>query len=74
MVEAVSPSVAVARMRALAASRGVSLDEFAAFGPAKDREGEGPYDGRLDERLGVELARAVSEQEKTRWRAAAHVQ
>lgn len=77
MGEAVRPAVAVARIRALAASRGVSLEDLTASATAavaKGRGSEGQYDGELDERLGGELARAVLEQERTQGRAAARLQ
>lgn len=80
MEDAVRPAVAVARMRSLAASRGMSLEDvskmsaaatLAAVATADDRT---PVDGVLDDRLGGELARAVIEQEKTQRSAAARIQ
>lgn len=79
MGDAVRPAVAVARMRALAASRGMSLADMTEFtaGPPYHYDGteEADADGAVPERLtGGELARALLQQEETQRRAAARLQ
>lgn len=70
MDTAVRPVVSVARMRALAASRGVSLEGMAEISP-NVLEGGGEQD---ESQLGGELARAVLHQQETQRRAATMMQ
>lgn len=70
MGDAVRPAVAVARIRALAASRGVSLEDMSESARKVFAES-----CEMDERLlGGELARAVLQQQETQRRAAATLQ
>lgn len=75
MGDAVRPAVAVARIRALAASRGLSLEDVSTLSAAARAVdvAEGGA-GEMNERLGAELARAVLEQDRTQRRAAARIQ
>lgn len=75
MDDAVRPAVAVARIRALAESRGGSLEDISAAANAALAAGtDVGFGDELDERLRGELARAVVEQDRTQNRAAALVQ
>lgn len=89
MAEAVKPALAVARMRASAASRGVSLEDMSQLGRAsagsvgggggrggeeEEEEETGVSSAVVGVAEGALLARAVLQQEDTQRRAAVRVQ
>lgn len=74
MGDAVKPAAVVARMRANATSRGLSLANMSGLIAIAAAEEDEPYEGENDARLGGELARAVLQQVQTQNQAAACIQ